>query len=250
MPVLRSILPLMTLLCLALAGCQLPGLPAAPSSTAEGASAAQTVEAVLTRAGPGIEATGAARRTEPVLASPRPSQTPAPTEDRPCQNRAEFIADVTVRDNSQLQPGENFVKIWRLRNTGNCAWTPAYLLSFFGGHRLSAPDTVSLSNEVSPDELVDLAVDMKAPLEAGTYQGYWKLRTPDGEYFGIGPQGDQSFWVTIIVPAPPTVPITPSATSTLTPSTTGTASGPTETPTPSATPTPTSTPTASETPAN
>jgi hypothetical protein len=129
-----------------------------------------------------------------------------------------------------------------LRNTGSCTWTPAYLLSFFGGNRLNAPDTVSLSSEVAPDGIVDLAVDMKAPAEPGTYQGYWKLRTPDGEFFGIGPQGDQSFWVKIVVPAPPTSPSTATATSSPTATEAGSTSTPTSTPTASSTATPSQTP--------
>ncbi|HEX9797154.1 MAG TPA: NBR1-Ig-like domain-containing protein [Anaerolineales bacterium] len=235
-------LPLLLLVGALLAGCNLLGQAPPASATPSVAAAALTVEAVLTRTGPGIAATGVARQTQPVLASPQPSPTPAPTDDEPCDNRAAFIDDVTVRDNSQLDPGETFVKIWRLRNTGSCTWTPAYLLSFFGGNRLNAPDTVSLSSEVAPDGIVDLAVDMKAPAEPGTYQGYWKLRTPDGEFFGIGPQGDQSFWVKIVVPAPPTSPSTATATSSPTATEAGSTSTPTSTPTASSTATPSQTP--------
>lgn len=224
-----------------LSSCNLPGQPASDDGEASTA-AAETVEAVLTRAGPDILATGEAQRTPITLttstATPIPP-SPSPTDDEGCDNRAQFIDDVTIRDNKELNPGESFVKIWRLRNSGGCTWTPAYLLAFFGGHRLEAPQTVSLSREVELGGVIDLAVEMTAPTEAGTYQGFWKLRSPEGEFFGIGPQGDQSFWVKIVVPTSgstdPTATETPGPTATQTP-----------TPTPSLTSTPPTTTPATE----
>jgi hypothetical protein len=50
--------------------------------------------------------------------------------------------------------------------------------------------------------MTDLAVDMIAPNEEGTYQGFWRLANPEGELFGIGPNGDESFWVKIVVEIP------------------------------------------------
>lgn len=220
--------------------------PAGPAT-----KAAQTVQAVLTRAGPNIVATGQALRTPLGLSSPTTTaRAPSETPSEPCENRAGFVDDVTVRDNKEFAPGESFVKIWRLRNEGDCTWTPAYLLAFFGGHRLDAPETVPLSTQVEPGQLVDLAVEMNAPQTEGTYQGFWQLRSPDGQYFGIGQEGEQSFWVKIIVPASgtdaptaaatPTPTASPTAALTATPSAT-TAPSATPSATPESTPTPTST---------
>lgn len=233
-----------------LSACNMPGQPA-PNGGAPSTAAAQTVEAILTRAGPAILATGQAQQTPMTLttstATPSPP-TPSPSDDERCENRAEFIDDVTIRDNKELNPGESFVKIWRLRNSGGCTWTPAYLLAFFGGHSLEAPQTVSLSREVEPSGVIDLAVEMTAPTEAGTYQGFWKLRSPEGDFFGIGPRGDQSFWVKIVVPtsssSDPTETETPVPTATQTPTPTPslTASPTTATPTAEPTQTPSNTP--------
>lgn len=233
-------------------------LGSSTSETPAGAAteAAQTVQAVLTRAGPNIVATGQALQTP--LASSSPTTTaraPSETTSEPCENRAGFVDDVTVRDNKEFAPGESFVKIWRLRNEGDCTWTPAYLLAFFGGHRLDAPETVPLSTQVEPGQLVDLAVEMNAPQTEGTYQGFWQLRSPDGQYFGIGQEGEQSFWVKIIVSDTdaPTVAATPTPTASPTSALTATPSatpGPSATPsaTPESTPTPTSTATPTLTP--
>lgn len=237
---------------LILSACNLPSNPSTPIGAAT--AAAQTVEAVLTRAGPGIQATGEARHTPLVLISPTATATTStPSPETPCEDHASFVDDVTIRDNTELDSGESFVKIWRLRNSGTCTWTTAYLLAFFGGRRLEAPESVPLPTRVSPGAVVDLAVEMNAPTEPGTYQGFWKLRSPDGQYFGIGPQGDQSFWVKIVVSESdqqqPTATLTPTPTASPTAVTPASPSPtPTETPSPSATPTPTATPSPTPTP--
>jgi hypothetical protein len=243
-----------------LSGCNLPVGGQNASPTEDAAAAAQTVAAVQTQSGPNIEATGAALQTQPgfTTITPTTTSTALPETKVPeagCNYRADFIDDVTVPDNAEYDPGDTFIKIWRLRNTSDCRWSPSYLLTFIGGNRLGAPNTVPLSTEVPPGELVDLAVDMQAPQDDGTYQGFWKLRSPDGEFFGIGPKGDQSFWVKIVVPAPPTseVSLTPTPTVTLTATLTPTGTlQPTETPTytatPEGSPTNTPTPTATDTP--
>lgn len=238
-----------------LTACNLPIGPPATAETGPQTAAAQTVEAVLTQSGPGIQQTGQALQTPGVAATPTaPSPTPeviasASTPAADCQNKASFVDDVTIRDNSEIEPGTRFVKIWRLRNSGDCTWTPAYLLTFFGGQRMEAPSTVTLSSQVARGETVDLAVDMQAPEEPGTYQGFWKLRSPEGQFFGIGPQGDQSFWVKIVVPPPPTEAVTASATpsATISPSPPPAASTASSTATASPTTSETSAPTAEST---
>jgi hypothetical protein len=245
-----------------LSGCNLPNRGGDSAATGAASGAAETAAAVQTRSGPAIEATGAALRTPAGFSTSTPgaagSSTPSQLgTDESCDNRADFIDDVSVPDNTNFDAGDSFIKIWRLRNSGNCRWTPAFLLTFIGGNRLDAPSSVTLSTEVPPGELVDLSLDMQAPNQSGTYQGFWKLRSPEGDFFGIGPQGDQSFWVKIVVPAPPTSETSPSPTSTYTASASPTTSETveatgsptaTETPTPTATSTPTATTSATPNP--
>ncbi|MGA9531119.1 MAG: NBR1-Ig-like domain-containing protein [Anaerolineales bacterium] len=234
-----------------LSACNLPW--ASPEAeTATDSSAAETAQAVLTNAGPDIQATGRALQATAPLPSetPPPTSSPSASSEGPCQNQASFVDDVTIPDNTRLQADESFVKIWRLRNAGDCRWTPAYLVAFIGGHMLGAPGSVPLSTQVAPGQTVDLTVDMQAPDSHGTYQGYWKLRSPEGEYFGIGPQGDQSFWVKIVVPAPPTLEVSATSVATATQAPTVAASAtpsPTTTTTASPTTTMTASPTATET---
>jgi hypothetical protein len=102
-------------------------------------------------------------------------------------DQAEFSADVTIPDGTDFNPGEEFTKVWNLRNSGTNTWTPEYTLAFFTGEQMSAPAEVPLSVNVAPGATVDVSVDMVAPQSGGTYTGYWKMRNPAGEFF--------DFWV-------------------------------------------------------
>lgn len=65
---------------------------------------------------------------------------------------------------------------------------------------MSAPNAVQFSNSsIAPNGTVDVSVNLKAPVSAGTYRGYFKLRASDGSTFGIGDKADVSFWVEIVV---------------------------------------------------
>jgi hypothetical protein len=98
-----------------------------------------------------------------------------------------------------LSPGEEFTKVWRLRNIGSCTWSPYYSLTFAGGNRLQGHDFTSLPRVVYPGENVDIAVNLVAPIEAGRYRGYWMLSDPHGQSFGIGENAQTAFWVDIKV---------------------------------------------------
>ncbi len=188
------------------AGCSFPALgrasiPAAPSEVAPTASPAITLT------------------TPEATISPTDTPTPTASPAAPCTDRASLIDDITIRDYTPLNPGEPFTKVWRLQNSGTCTWTPEYALVFFGGERMLAPASIPLAGIVPPGAMVDLAADMTAPTVPGTYEGFWRLRSPAGEYFGLGASGDQSFWVRIVVRPglTPTVSPTPPPTASPTP---------------------------------
>jgi hypothetical protein len=223
------------LLCYSLAACNLP-LKAPQTPTLGVTEAYQTVEARLTQViGLTPQTTSLPTPTSGKEASPTPSPatevasaTPvqsasSPTPTATCDRAAGGAdIDVTIPDDTQMQPGQHFTKIWRLTNTGTCTWTTQYNLVWFSGEKLDAPIAIPLNGNVEPGQTVDLSVDMVAPQQAGAYQSYWKLRNPSNVLFGIGPSGVSSFWVRIVV--------VQSATTTVTVTPTGTAS-PTLTPT-------------------
>ncbi len=122
--------------------------------------------------------------------------TPTPPA---CNDRATFVQDVTIADNANITAGKTFEKVWRLRNTGTCTWTPSYTLTFAYGHSMGAPAYVPLPGTVAPGSTVDLKVKLVAPTNVGTYRGNWFLENPGGMLFGIGEKADKAFWVQIIV---------------------------------------------------
>jgi len=146
-------------------------------------------------------------RTRPLI------QTP--TGEKPCDRAgAGHPIDVTIPDGTVVAPGEAFSKTWRLENVGSCTWTRQYALTFFSGNSLNAFQTNNLSQEVAPGEVIDVSVDMEAPMTAGFYQSNWMLSNGEGALFGIGPNGDAPFWVRIEVV--PSVTDTPALTATVT----------------------------------
>ncbi len=205
----------------------------------------QTVEAKLTQS---AELTPAASPTDqPTATAGAPSPTagavaPTATSQPPASPTAAVTArqcdqagagnpiDVTIPDDTQMTPGQKFVKTWRLVNSGTCTWTTDYSIAVFSGESMGASG-VQLSDQVLPGESIDVSVDLTAPTAAGTYQGNWKMRNAAGAWFGIGPSGASPFWVKITVsgtPAPTTTttPATPTATTTPgTPTPTGEAPG-------------------------
>jgi WD40 repeat protein len=111
-----------------------------------------------------------------------------------CVNDSAFVLDVNVPDGTHVAPGASFTKTWRLRNSGTCAWDPAYRLNFVSGEQMNGPESMALGETVLPGEEVDISVDLLAPQADGTYQGQWQLIAPDGTPFGVKP------YVEIVVP--------------------------------------------------
>ncbi len=129
------------------------------------------------------------------LPTPTPAPTPIPTTsaDPSCEPSARFVEDVTVPDDSLYNSGVKFTKTWRLRNDGECVWEEGTEWVFVSGDIIGAqsPAPVELAE---PGRIVDISVEMVAPPVQGTYRSYWRLRRPNGEFFG-----DQAY-VRIIVP--------------------------------------------------
>jgi hypothetical protein len=178
-----------------------------------GTQAAQTLEAQVTL-NTGQTATTAAFLTSvaptqpgtpsPQVETPTPTQagqTPEPTKAN-C-TRASFVSDVTIPDNTVMNPRTPFTKVWRVRNDSTCTWNVGYAIVFSGGSNLSSQNAVPFPGQVAPGQTVDLAVDMVAPPAAGAYQSNWLLRTPENVTFGVS--GDNPLYVRIIVtqPIPP-----------------------------------------------
>jgi hypothetical protein len=206
-----------------LSACNLPKPTEPPDQNAVLTIAAQTVQAQFTLNAlltPQVTFTPLATGTPlPPTSTNTPPNTPSPT---PLCDLALFVTDVTVPDGTVFQPGETFVKTWRLKNNGVCTWNSGYQVIFDSGDSLSGPATQALAGTVAPGQSVDLSVTLKAPSFAGAYRSYWKLRNAAGVLIPVanGYQG-AAFFVDIKVVLPtstPTATLTPTPTPTTTPS--------------------------------
>jgi hypothetical protein len=151
---------------------------------------------------------------------PTPTPTRTITPQPSACDRAQFIADVTVRDGTTFAPNTVFDKTWRLKNVGTCTWTTSYQLMFDSGEKMGGPDTAAMPTTVAPGQTVDITIRLTAPATAGSYRGFWKFRNAGGVPFGIGSAGTKSWWVDIRVSGTPVTPSTPSTPATpVTPST-------------------------------
>ncbi len=129
------------------------------------------------------------------VAVPVQETLPPVTEMQPSDcDQLEVIADVTVPDGTLMKPGEVFLKVWRVKNTGTCAWDDHYRLVFYQGDTLSGPDSAvayffepnaalkldiggwqAQRYTVQPGETVDLATILRAPDQPGYYRSNWVL---------------------------------------------------------------------------
>lgn len=112
--------------------------------------------------------------------------------------------DITIPDDTPMQPGQSFTKTWRILNIGKCPWTRDYAVVFFSGKSMGASQTNYFSQIVAPSASVDVSLDMVSPMSPGIYQGNWKISDGQNKLFGIGPNGDSPFWVRIVVLEPNT----------------------------------------------
>ncbi|MCJ7623618.1 MAG: NBR1-Ig-like domain-containing protein, partial [Anaerolineaceae bacterium] len=107
--------------------------------------------------------------------------------------------DLTISDGTQMEPGESFIKIWRLVNTGTCSWTQEYSIIWFSGEFPGYFQSQTFDEVVLPGQSVDIKIEMITPDQPGFYQSNWKIRSSNGNLFGIGPRGSAPFWVNIEV---------------------------------------------------
>ncbi len=191
--------------------CNFPGIGGNRTPTPTGVDLAATITAIgieqtqTAMAGGSQNPTADEQPTQPVnptstevlsTNTPNPTITPTP---KPC-NAARFIADITIPDDERINAGADFTKTWRLENVGTCTWTSGYRLVFSHGDRMGAPNSVQLtSSSIAPGMTVDVSVDLIAPDEGGTYQGFFLLRDADGANFGINTSAKDPFWVKIRV---------------------------------------------------
>jgi hypothetical protein len=139
----------------------------------------------------------------PATETPMPTATSIMTQQTPtkatvktpssgtCDN-AVLANDVTIPDNTVLQRGQKFTKIWAIKNTGSCNWSTDYALKFYSGDKMDGHQT-AITKIVYAGNTTTISIQMVAPNNPGTYTGTWSMINDKLSYFG------KFVWVKIIV---------------------------------------------------
>jgi uncharacterized repeat protein (TIGR01451 family) len=147
--------------------------------------------------------TGSSSKSYTLVVSLTPASivtpTATPTFGPTSCDKAEFVADISVPPGTMMAPGTQFIKTWRLKNVGTCTWTLSYRMAFLSGHQMGAPSSIQIPVNVAPGQLVDLSLPMTAPSEGGSHRGYWIFQNSTGQPFGVGSQGNEPWFVDIVV---------------------------------------------------
>jgi len=147
-------------------------------------------------------------KAPPVLTTATPVQPAATLAPPVCLDGMKFVTDLTLPDNNMRTPtyiksGSEFVKTWRVQNTGTCTWTPSYQFVYAYGNVAAAQmngQPLHMPGNVTPGQMIDLSVTLTAPQQPLTYQGFWQMENPGGWRFG------QTVWVGITTLSDPANP--------------------------------------------
>jgi hypothetical protein len=155
----------------------------------------------------------AAPAAAPTSAAPTapPAPPPAPA---PCA-QLRFVSDVTIPDNAPVAPGAQFVKTWRVQNSGTCPWSGT--LNFIGkGNPMGGQSPTSFPR-VEVGQTADLSINLTSPTQPGSYLGTWQARASDGTVLEnlvvkITVTGEAATPVVVVTATPetPAAPPTPS----------------------------------------
>jgi hypothetical protein len=104
----------------------------------------------------------------------------------------QFVADVTVPDDTNMAPGQDFLKTWKVKNTGSCPWGAGYKLVYAYGDKMDG-QAQPLTGVVQPGQEVEVSIQFKAPSAANQYLSAWQMSNPKGVTF------QQAIYVKIIV---------------------------------------------------
>jgi len=105
---------------------------------------------------------------------------------------------------AQVVAGTTIFRAWRVQNIGTNTWGPGYELAFYGGRSMGSggvafeatfPGEPARRNVVldrnrlvvpegKPNQTAVVEVMLNAPVTPGIHQSYWRLRNPQGVFFG------------------------------------------------------------------
>lgn len=196
------LMALLTILALTLSACG-----SASNQSVIATSVAMTVQAQNTQQAQSTPTSGTLSVTDTPspLASPTAEATKAPpTAPAPgsngtnfCTASAMFMGE-TIPDGTIEPAGAQFTKVWKIKNTGTCAWDSTWQFVYVSGDVMGGAYYYQFPQPAAPGDTVNVPVVFTAPTADGTYTGYWKIKSPWGAVFGDTDSGNP-FWVQIVV---------------------------------------------------
>ncbi|MFZ6026136.1 MAG: NBR1-Ig-like domain-containing protein [Chloroflexota bacterium] len=167
------------------ADARLNALPS-PTPNPPTPDAAQWTQTALAQASPTLNPTQTLDPSRPtaVTITPTIASSAVPTLQPAGADNATYVKDVTIPDNTVIDPGAKFTKTWQFRNSGSSNWTTQYELVWVSGDQMGNTASVNVPMDVPAGQTVDISVELTAPTADGTYKGFWRMRNPSSQYFG------------------------------------------------------------------
>jgi hypothetical protein len=193
------------LLALLIAACA-PAPTAAPTPdiSAISTAAAETVVANITGTAMAEPPTSLPTATE-ALPTDTPTLTPTvsisitfgPGTTGPLCEVFKFVADINYPDDTGVAVGSDFIKTWKIRNVGTCAWGAGYKLAYAGYTDKMNGVPQPISTVVQPGQEIEISVQFKAPTKPGVYVSAWTMANPQSINF-FDDRG-KPFYVRVVV---------------------------------------------------
>ncbi|MFP3895504.1 MAG: NBR1-Ig-like domain-containing protein [Anaerolineales bacterium] len=95
---------------------------------------------------------------------------------------ATLVEERMIPRGTEKRPGQFFLKVWTVKNTGERPWSKEISLARTGGDALGTEGRIPLP-DVEPGEEYSLRILMRAPEKEGTCGNRWRL-CREREYFG------------------------------------------------------------------
>jgi hypothetical protein len=156
------------------------------TATAPREVSAKAGEETATTAQPSSTSTPLPTRAQTLTPSVTPSLSSSPTvSPTPAETglASAFVADVTIPDGTEIDPGTTVVKTWRVRNDGDVVWPAQTHLRHVENESFGA-DLGGAVGAVEPGQEVDVSLRLTAPEEPGNHVGIWRLHDDSGQPFG------------------------------------------------------------------